>query len=70
MYFLFSGEGPTYFGIGSGTAVICAALEFLPGPMAVIVDQIVEQRHGYSLLERLPSVGSFPSAVYRNVRLN
>ena len=40
MYFLLSGEGPT--DIGSGDA---------PGPMSVIVDQIVEGKYGYSFLE-------------------
>ena len=40
MYFLLSGEGPT--DIGSGDA---------PGPMAVIVDQIVEGKDGYSILD-------------------
>lgn len=53
MYFLFSGEGPTDMGVGTGAAVICEDDEYLCGPMAVIVDQIVErhQHHQYSPLQ-------------------
>ena len=50
MYFLFSGEGPTDLGLGTGAATICEGDEFEHGPMAIIVDQMVEERQGYSLL--------------------
>ena len=51
MYFLFSGEGSTDLGVGTSAALICEGDEYLPGPMAVIADQVVEARHAYSLLE-------------------
>ncbi len=51
MYFLLSGEGPTDMGVGIGTADICEGDEFLPGPMAIFVDQIVEEQHQYSPAE-------------------
>lgn len=53
MYFLFSGEGPTDMGVGTGAAVICEGEQYLFGPMAVIVDQIVEghEGHQYSPLD-------------------
>jgi len=41
---LLSGEGPTDMGM-------CSAGKFLPGPMACFVDQWLERRTGYSLLE-------------------
>lgn len=51
MYFLFSGEGPTDLGVGTGGSVICEGDDYDCGPMAVVVDQIVESKHGYSLLD-------------------
>ncbi len=50
MYFLFSGEGPTDVGVGTGAATICEGDDFGHGPMAIIVDQLVEDRQGYSPL--------------------
>ena len=49
MYFLLSGEGPTDMGVGSGDDYKC-------GPMAVIVDQIVESKHDYST-QHQPGIG-------------
>jgi hypothetical protein len=51
MFFLFSGEGPTDFGNCSGDALACNGDHYQHGPMAVIVDHIVERDLGYSLLE-------------------
>ncbi len=51
MYFLLSGEGPTDMGVGTGAAVICEGDDYQCGPMAILVDQIVESKHNYSLLE-------------------
>jgi len=51
MYFLLSGEGATDIGVGTGAAVVCEGADYLHGPMALIVDHIVERRHHYSLLE-------------------
>jgi len=51
MFFLFSGEGPTDLGLCAGGAGSCDGADYEYGPMTVIVSQIVEQRHHYSLLE-------------------
>ena len=51
MYFLFSGEGPTDLGLCVDNAPTCEGDKYQHGPMTVMVDQIVEQRHQYSLLE-------------------
>jgi hypothetical protein len=51
MYFLFSGEGPTDLGSCADGARQCGGIEYHHGPMTVMVDQIVEERHEYSLLE-------------------
>ncbi len=51
MYFLFSGEGPTDLGSCADGASKCNGLDYHHGPMTVMVGQIVEQRHEYSLLE-------------------
>jgi len=51
MYFLFSGEGPTDLGLCADDAATCEGDEYQHGPMTVMVDQIVERRHHYSLLE-------------------
>jgi hypothetical protein len=51
MYFLLSGEGPTDMGIGNPAMDICDDGDFQPGPMAAIIDQIVEEKHRYSPLE-------------------
>lgn len=51
MYFLFSGEGSTDLGSCADGARQCDGIEYQHGPMTVMVDQIVEERHDYSLLE-------------------
>lgn len=51
MRFLFSGEGVTDFGQCDLGADFCQGSGYLHGPMAVIVDQVVEQQHNYSPLE-------------------
>ena len=51
MYFLFSGEGATDLGVCAGSAATCEGSDYHHGPMTVAVDQIVEARHHYSLLE-------------------
>jgi hypothetical protein len=56
MYFLFSGEGATDFGVGRGNAVVCEGSFYESGPMAVIVDQITAAKWGCSLLGS-PSYG-------------
>lgn len=51
MYFLFSGEGPTDLGVCATESYACEAEAYNHGPMTIIVDQIVEEKHGYSFLE-------------------
>ncbi len=55
MYILLSGEGPTDMGAAKDDAPLCVGEAFLPGPMAVIVAQIVEGILNYSVFE----IGSF-----------
>jgi len=49
MYLLLSGEGPTDIGYCNMALRQCKGSEFLPGPMAVMVDKLVEQAQGYEL---------------------
>ena len=55
MYFLFSGEGPTDLGSGRSGLEIHEHLagHFEPGPLAHLVDQMVEDAQGFSPLETL-----------------
>ncbi|HEV3439309.1 MAG TPA: hypothetical protein VG122_18225 [Gemmata sp.] len=57
MFFLFSGEGPTDMGSGLSPGQISEGEQFQHGPMAAIVDQIVETQWGYSILHTDGSVG-------------
>ncbi len=49
MYFLLSGEGATDLGVGTRHTVICEGRDYTPGPMAIMVEQIVERRQHYSI---------------------
>ena len=51
MFFLLSGEGVTDMGAGRSDNEICEGADYFVGPMAVIVAQIVEARHRYSIFE-------------------
>jgi hypothetical protein len=51
MYFLLSGEGPTDMGHCDDNVDMCEGTEHNEGPMAIIVSQIVEQKHQYSFVE-------------------
>jgi hypothetical protein len=51
MRFLLSGEGPTDIGVCADGNDACDVAAFQTGPMSVIVDQVVERRHGYSPLD-------------------
>lgn len=51
MYFLFSGEGITDLGVGRTKAVRCTGDDFVVGPLALLVDQCIEDQQGYSILE-------------------
>lgn len=51
MFLLFSGEGITDLSAGNGNALVCEGEAFVPGPMAIFADQVVEARFDYSALE-------------------
>ncbi len=51
MIFLVSGEGRTDMGICAQDADTCEGPGFLPGPMAWIVDRLVEPLAGFSVIE-------------------
>jgi hypothetical protein len=51
MFFLLSGEGVTDLGAGQVDKVICEGEDYLVGPMAMIMAQIVEAQHHYSILD-------------------
>lgn len=57
MFFLLSGEGPTDLGTGLSPGELSEGDQFEPGPMAAIVDRIVEGHWSYSILETSGSVG-------------
>ena len=51
MYFLLSGEGVTDLGLCLDGASACVGSSYKHGPMTIVADQIVEEKHGYSFLE-------------------
>jgi hypothetical protein len=51
MFFLLSGEGITDMGVGKKNTAVCEGDDFFVGPMAIIVDQVVEPNHGFSILD-------------------
>ena len=51
MYFLLSGEGITDMGVGKSDVITCEGDAYYAGPMAIMVDQIVEGCRNYSILE-------------------
>lgn len=52
MIFLFSGEGKTDLGVTDGTHTgVCPPLCWLPGPMTLLIDDIVQSEQQYSPLE-------------------
>jgi len=51
LFFLFSGEGPTDLGMCADSAMHCEGDNYKYGPMTVIVSQVVEEQHQYSLLD-------------------
>jgi hypothetical protein len=51
MFFLLSGEGVTDMGAGKGAATVVEGEDFLQGPMAIIVNKVVEAKHKYSIFD-------------------
>ena len=48
MYLLLSGEGPSDIGVCRSSAV-CDRADFQEGPMAIIVDQLIELNQGFEM---------------------
>ena len=51
MFFLLSGEGVTDLGAAKSDALICEGEDFLVGPMALIVAQVVEKQQDSSIFD-------------------
>jgi hypothetical protein len=51
VFFLLSGEGPTDIGDCGAPAAVCVMPAFAPGPMCVIIDQVVEAMFSYSIVD-------------------
>lgn len=49
MLFVISGEGPTDFGTCNNGQGSCEGNDFLIGPIAKLVDQLIEAKHNYSV---------------------
>lgn len=54
MLLILTGEGPSDIGACKGPIGFCRNGDFQPGPMAVLVDQIVSARLNYSVLSDTP----------------
>ena len=54
MIVVLSGEGPTDLGACTNALGECVIPEFAPGPMTILVDQIIEAKLGYSLMDDTP----------------
>ena len=60
MIVVLSGEGAADIGACTNQQGLCSGCDFLPGPMTVLIDQALEQKIGYSILDypdRLHFVG-------------
>ncbi|WP_239901688.1 hypothetical protein [Laribacter hongkongensis] len=55
MIVVLSGEGPSDLGLCSNGQGQCRVPEFVPGPMALLVDKEIEDQLGYSVLESTPA---------------
>lgn len=64
MYFLLSGEGAGDIGICNPSADACDRPSFSEGPMAIIVDQLVEALQGYEMSHLSTDRVSFVSKAY------
>lgn len=51
MVVLLSGEGPTDLGVSASGSEMSTGEDLLPGPMAWMVDHLIEARLGYSVLD-------------------
>lgn len=49
MFLLLSGEGPSDIGICDPSADWCSGEQYIPGPMALFIDQLIEQFQGFEM---------------------
>ena len=61
MLLILSGEGPTDLGSCRTMLGRCSEADFQPGPMAVLVDQALSPKLGYSVLRETPPAVNFVS---------
>ena len=61
MLLILSGEGPTDLGSCNTMLGRCSDSDFQPGPMAVLVDQALSPKLGYSVLRETPATVNFIS---------
>lgn len=64
MYLLLSGEGPGDIGICSPSSDNCNRSEFNEGPMALIIDQLIEVFQGYEMSHLATEQVSFVSKAF------
>ncbi len=69
MFFLLSGEGITDMGAAKAATTICEGDDFIVGPMAIVVEKIVEARHNYSILDGACGFISEDSVAHRGSEL-
>lgn len=56
MIVVLSGEGPTDLGCCNTGTGVCSSPNFIPGPMTVLVDNLIDQKQGYSPLAVAPTI--------------
>jgi hypothetical protein len=68
MIIIFSGEGPTDIGTSKSAVSPCQPPDFIPGPMAALVDIAIERVFDYSPLDTTPASIWFISETELNKR--
>ena len=63
MYLLLSGEGPSDIGVCRSSDV-CGGADFQEGPMAIIVDQLIELNQGFEMSHLVCELVSYVSESY------
>ncbi|MBI3229450.1 MAG: hypothetical protein HYZ45_04465 [Burkholderiales bacterium] len=55
MILILSGEGPCDLGACCNAQGVCQLEDYRPGPMAILVDELISQKLAYSIFETTPS---------------
>ncbi len=55
MMLILSGEGPTDLGACNNAQGVCQPDAYRPGPMAILLDRLLEQKLGYRILDITPA---------------